>query len=176
MSEICPNIAPIYFICYIFIVFFVITNMFVAVVCEYFQKVNDYAKEYNKNKNSVIVVGFSERLYMKICKKRSCFKIKSTDSKLKRSNTFSDIWNSNNENKKCISMFFPKWRTLKLRYKITMIFDKLLIDDHTYKKIFKIYEESKIDLVNINDLNKITNDEDISLEIFNLYSKIIKNS
>lgn len=176
MSDLCPNIAPIYFVCYIFIVFFVITNMFVAVVCEYFQKVSNYAKEFNKNKSSVIVVGFSERIYMKFCKKRRCFKANSTNNKLKRSNTFSDIWNTNNENKKCISMFFPKWRTLKLRYKITMIFDKLLIDDYTYKKIFKIYEQSKIDLVNINDLNKITNDEVISQKIINLYSKIIKNS
>ena len=67
MAELCPNIAPVFFVLYIFIVFFVITNMFVAVVCEYFQKVNEYSKEIEKNKNCIIVTNYWESLYIKTC-------------------------------------------------------------------------------------------------------------
>jgi hypothetical protein len=191
MSEICPNIAPIYFIFYIFIVFFVITNMFVAVVCEYFQKVNEYSRDLEKNKKCVIVTSFLEKMYINICYINLCFccsnktlssnKIKRKRFSLNRRKTFSDLWksieNEKKNNNKLIKYLFPKWTSIKHRYIISNLFDQINFDDNNYKKIFHIYETSKSEnlTLNINELNEITNNNDISIKIIDTYQKYFHN-
>ena len=194
MAEVCPNIAPVFFLLYIFIVFFVITNMFVAVVCEYFQKVNEYSKEMEKNKNCVIVTNYLESLYIKTCHiglfcccskkeinhediqyeiKRRRFAV------IGRRKTFTDLWKNIdiNNNNRLFEYFLPEWRTMGYRYRISRLFDKINIDDYNYKKLFKLYENSNLEnlQLNLTELNKITNNDNISNEIVNIYYNNFKS-
>tara|TARA_A100000164_G_scaffold359817_1_gene372874 strand:- start:878 stop:1795 length:918 start_codon:yes stop_codon:yes gene_type:complete len=194
MVEVCPNIAPVFFVLYIFIVFFVITNMFVAVVCEYFQKVNEFSKEIEKNKKCIIVTNYFESLYIKICHIGLFFccskkEIKQDDIQYKirkrrftiigRRKTFTDLWKNIDvdDNNKFFEYFFPEWRTMGYRYRISRLFDKMNIDDYYYKKIFKLYEKSNLEDLQLNliELNKITNNNNISSEIIDIYYNNLKS-
>ena len=197
MAEVCPNIAPIFFVLYIFIVFFVITNMFVAVVCEYFQKVNEYSKEMEKNKNCIIVTNYLESLYIKTyhiglffcCSKKNLVN-ENIQTEIRRRRftiigrrkTFTDLWKNidrydYNDKNKLFEYFLPEWKTMGYRYQISKLFDKMNIDDYNYKKIFHLYESSHLENLELNiiELNKITNNDKISDDLINIYNDHLKN-
>ena len=193
MVELCPNIAPIFFVLYIFIVFFVITNMFVAVVCEYFQKIKEMTKNEKDIKKNIIVTNFKEYLYIYLfhesifrclnCSKNKKLendrnKIKMKRFSLTRNSTFKDLWDHNNmsnteDNKKTLfKKIFPNWKTMNNRYKISCLINKIKFKDSSFKKFFEIFENNKNKNINLNldELTNLTNDNNISNQIINIYN------
>jgi len=194
MANTCPNIAPIYFVLYIFIVFFVITNMFIAVVCEYFQKIKDSLEEEERQKKYVIVTNFKENLYIYLFHESifslccCCFKKKSDiDTQIRRRRfsitkreSFRDLWNDSEREKNTSKIFehlFPNWRSMNDRYKISTLFNKIRVDEKYYNRFFKIFENNSEKDMELNELelNKITNNYEISKELINTYNKNLHN-
>jgi hypothetical protein len=188
MSEVCPNIAPIYFVLYIFIVFFVITNMFIAVVCEYFQKIKESLELEEKQKNFVIVTNFKENLYIYLfhesifsycfCKKKNDFdiNIRRRRFSITKRASFRDLWNDSEKGKnssKTFEQIFPNWKTMNSRYKISTLFNKMRVDEKYYNRFFKIFEDNSEKGIKLNELEltKITNNEELSKELIKIYNK-----
>jgi hypothetical protein len=188
MAEICPNIAPIYFVLYIFIVFFVITNMFIAVVCEYFQKIKESVEMEKKHKKFVIVTNFKENLYIYLfheslfsycfCKKNNLdINIRRRRFSIIKRESFRDLWNDeykNKNNSKLFEHILPNWKTMNNRYKISSLFNKIRVDEKYYYRFFKIFEDNSEKEIELNEyeLDEITNNNSISKELIDLYNKI----